>query len=397
MKSSSMVRIAQVASLLSLAACGAPPLTDELSMRDQNTTGMVADSISGTDTEAIEDQNVRELSEQALTMLGSAREYFDAAYEQHRKRKREEASLLARIGLIYYNAAENFHRTAEARVRLNAANSDFEVQRQRRNEAQTRIASETELITLLGTINSLFAANEELRRQLASFEQEANTVNRALYAIQEARRVRREAEGVNARRYAASAFDTASASLQRASTLYDDEAYEQAAQVALEALSQFQRAIDESRPGFASDQERLLANNDTARAIFDRAIRAFGDTDAYVDNRGIVVVMPFLFAATSAEIRPEMAVRLDEIAALLSEFSRQRVSVEGHTRDEGSTADNATLAQQRADAVRSYLANADIRGTRIDVLAMGEEVPRYSNETEEGRANNDRVEIIFLF
>lgn len=397
MKPDVVLRTLLVSLFLSLAACGAPPLTDELSTLDQSTNGMIADSISGTDTEAIEDVNVRELSEQALTMLGSAREYFDGAFEQHRKRKRDAASLLARIGLIYYNAAENFHRTAEARVRLNAANADFEVQRQRRNEAQARIGSETELITLLSTINSLFAANEELRRQLASFEQEANTVNRALYAIQEARRVRREAEGVNARRYAVAAFDTASASLQRSSTLYDDEAYEQAAQVALEALSQFQRAIDESRPGFASDQERLLSNNGTAREIFERTIRTFGDTDAYVDNRGVVVVMPSLFAATSAEIRPEMAVRLDEIAALLSEFSRQRVSVEGHTRDEGSTADNATLAQQRADAVRAYLANADIRGTRIDVLALGEDVPRYSNEAEEGRANNDRVEIIFLF
>lgn len=164
MKPDVVLRTLLVSSLLSLAACGAPPLTDELSTLDQSTNGMIADSISGTDTEAIEDLNVRELSEQALTMLGSAREYFDGAFEQHRKRKRDAASLLARIGLIYYNAAENFHRTAEARVRLNAANADFEVQRQRRNEAQARIGSETELIILLNTINSLFAANEELRR-----------------------------------------------------------------------------------------------------------------------------------------------------------------------------------------------------------------------------------------
>lgn len=397
MKTRFLLRGVSFSLLLSMAACGAPPLTDELSMLDQNTTGTVASAIAGTELDAIEDQNVRELSEQSVEMLRSAREYFNAAFEQHKKRKRDEASLLARIGLIYYDAAENFYRTAEARVRLNTANSDFEVQRQRRNDAQTRIASETELITLLSTINSLFAANEELRRQLASFEQEANTVNRALYSIQEARRVQREAEGVNARRYAATAFDTASASLQRASALYDDEEFEQASQVALEALTQFQRAIDESRPGFASDQERLLSNNATAREIFDRTIRTFGDTNAYVDNRGVVVVIPFLFAAGSAEIRPEMAVRLDEIAALLSEFSRQRVSVEGHTRDDGSTADNATLSQQRADAVRSHLTNADIRGTRVDVQAMGEDVPRFSNETEEGKANNDRVEVIFLF
>jgi outer membrane protein OmpA-like peptidoglycan-associated protein len=381
--------------LLGLSACGSRQLTGELLQLQQQTESQMARDMV-VDLDAIEDVNVRELRERALNMLRSAREFFAAAEQQHNKRKDDEASALTRIGLLYYSAAENFHRTAESRVRMRDANQTFEAQRQRRNEYQGRLQAEQELVGLLTTVNRLFEANEALRRQLATVEEQGRAVNRAQYAIQEARMMQREAQGVSAQRHAASSYDTATASLNRAQVLYDDEAWEQATQVALEALEQYRRAVEDSRPAFGAQQERLL-QNPTASAIFERVRRTFGDQLAYVDNRGIVVVLPYLFAQGSPTIRPEQLVRIEEIATLLGDHSRQRVLVEGHTRDEGSTADNQALGDQRVRSMREFLTSRNIRANRIDARSHGEEAPRFSNETEEGKRNNDRVEVIFLF
>ena len=65
--------------------------------------------------------------------------------------------------------------------------------------------------------------------------------------------------------------------------------------------------------------------------------------------------------------------------------------------EEHVSADNLALSEQRATAVRDALVAADVRANRIETTAMGEESPRFSNEDAEGRTNNDRVEIIFLF
>lgn len=67
----------------------------------------------------------------------------------------------------------------------------------------------------------------------------------------------------------------------------------------------------------------------------------------------------------------------------------------GHTDATGSDAYNLTLSQERAAAVRDYFASLDSLSTvTISSEGRGEANPLASNETEEGRSRNRRVEII---
>jgi len=66
--------------------------------------------------------------------------------------------------------------------------------------------------------------------------------------------------------------------------------------------------------------------------------------------------------------------------------------IEGHTDSKGSDAYNLKLSKQRAAAVRDYLIESGIVGTRIEATGLGESQPTASNATEEGRAENRRVE-----
>ena len=85
-----------------------------------------------------------------------------------------------------------------------------------------------------------------------------------------------------------------------------------------------------------------------------------------------------------------------EVVAELSANPNQKVRVEGHTDAVGNDAYNQSLSQRRADAVKAYLESKGIAGSRIDSTGLGESKPVADNETEEGRAENRRVEIKVL-
>jgi len=86
---------------------------------------------------------------------------------------------------------------------------------------------------------------------------------------------------------------------------------------------------------------------------------------------------------------------LDQLYALLQKYPGSRLIVEGHTDNVGSDEFNLKLSQRRADAVKSYLVAKGIDAARIAAQGYGETVPIASNDTEEGRAINRRVELIF--
>jgi OOP family OmpA-OmpF porin len=69
------------------------------------------------------------------------------------------------------------------------------------------------------------------------------------------------------------------------------------------------------------------------------------------------------------------------------------VIVEGHTDSVGSDAYNKKLSLRRADAVRQYLVKHGIPADRITAEGFGESSPVASNDTEDGRAQNRRVEL----
>ncbi len=71
-----------------------------------------------------------------------------------------------------------------------------------------------------------------------------------------------------------------------------------------------------------------------------------------------------------------------------------QVRCEGHTDSIGSDAYNQALGQRRADAVRDYLIAQGIDPSRLSAVSYGESRPVADNSTDEGRAENRRVDLI---
>lgn len=116
-----------------------------------------------------------------------------------------------------------------------------------------------------------------------------------------------------------------------------------------------------------------------------------------VDKKGCVVAQKtslagVTFQPNSARLTAEGRTTLDAVAESLGRQEGLKVEIAGHTDSIGSEAYNALLSQQRADAVRTYLTGKGIDGDRMTAVGYGETDAIASNDTEEGRRANRRVE-----
>lgn len=100
-----------------------------------------------------------------------------------------------------------------------------------------------------------------------------------------------------------------------------------------------------------------------------------------------------MFDFNKAQVKPEFAAPLADLAAALKENEQARLVVEGHTDGRGSTKYNRRLSEQRAVAVKTFMIKQGVPKERIVARGKGESKPIASNSTEEGRAKNRRVEL----
>ena len=99
------------------------------------------------------------------------------------------------------------------------------------------------------------------------------------------------------------------------------------------------------------------------------------------------------FDFNSAMVKPEFRPTLDQVAQTLNAYPSTFIDVSGHTDSIGTDAVNQRLSEQRANAVADYLTYQGINRARIATRGYGKQFPIASNDTEEGRAKNRRVEI----
>ncbi len=103
------------------------------------------------------------------------------------------------------------------------------------------------------------------------------------------------------------------------------------------------------------------------------------------------------FEFDKARIQPESKPTLDRAIKILDDNPSIDVMIEGHTDWIGSESYNQQLSQRRADAVKAYLVReGGIDAGRITTIGKGENDPIASNETDEGRSLNRRIEFVIL-
>ena len=117
---------------------------------------------------------------------------------------------------------------------------------------------------------------------------------------------------------------------------------------------------------------------------------------AALDADGRVALHGILFDLDKATLQAESTEELQHVVALLKENPGLTLEVQGHTDDQGADDYNMDLSQRRAETVVSYLGLFGIDAARLTPKGYGESAPVAPNTTEEGRAQNRRVELVKL-
>jgi outer membrane protein OmpA-like peptidoglycan-associated protein len=146
-----------------------------------------------------------------------------------------------------------------------------------------------------------------------------------------------------------------------------------------------------------AQQEAAMAQQEVAMSREQQAElqRQIEELNARETERGIVVTLgDVLFAFGEAELMGAAIPNLNKLAAFLQEYPDRDLHIEGHTDSVGGDEFNQRLSERRAQSVRSYLVQQGIDTRRITTAGMGQTSPVASNETQSGRAQNRRVEVI---
>ncbi|HJX10948.1 MAG TPA: OmpA family protein [Candidatus Binatia bacterium] len=146
-----------------------------------------------------------------------------------------------------------------------------------------------------------------------------------------------------------------------------------------------QKAIDQQRAEIARNQaliEELKKRNIEARET----------------SRGVMVNLPSVnFQFDSAELTPDGRDRVNQIASIVKrDAPGRRIAVEGHASRESASneAYNQQLSERRANTVANSLERSGVDGRQISTRGFGTRSPVATNNTEEGRRQNRRVEVI---
>lgn len=103
------------------------------------------------------------------------------------------------------------------------------------------------------------------------------------------------------------------------------------------------------------------------------------------------------FEIKSFDLTDDGKMLLDEVADALAKNSEVLVLIEGHTDSQGSDEENLLLSRDRANAVLEYLIGTGLERERFTTIGYGETQPVESNDTDEGRSKNRRIEFTVQF
>jgi outer membrane protein OmpA-like peptidoglycan-associated protein len=145
------------------------------------------------------------------------------------------------------------------------------------------------------------------------------------------------------------------------------------------------------KAGFYPISDNLDVTNLTAYTEIERNLYL-----TPVELGEVIRLNNLFFDTDKSDLKKSSEAELDRLVKFLNNNKSIEIQISGHTDDKGTNEHNQTLSQDRVNSVIKYLVNKGIDNSRLKGVGYGETKPIKTNETEEGRAQNRRVEFTIL-
>jgi outer membrane protein OmpA-like peptidoglycan-associated protein len=113
-----------------------------------------------------------------------------------------------------------------------------------------------------------------------------------------------------------------------------------------------------------------------------------------LDSKGHIAIYGITFEFDKADLKVGAETQLIEIVKLMRNNHELKIEIQGHTDNVGGDEYNQDLSERRAETVKDFLLLYGVSADRMRTKGFGESSPVASNDTEEGRSMNRRVEIV---
>lgn len=129
------------------------------------------------------------------------------------------------------------------------------------------------------------------------------------------------------------------------------------------------------------------------KGIENKLIDFIEDSSKPVDKTTWFSFDRLLFETGKSTLKPESAEQLKNIAAIMAAYPKVNIKLGGYTDNTGDSKANMQLSQARAESVMAELVKSGVAANRLAAEGYGDQHPVASNDTEEGRAKNRRIDL----
>jgi outer membrane protein OmpA-like peptidoglycan-associated protein len=330
-------------------------------------------------------------------LVSSSDRLMARAREQWEDNELADARNSALLGQIKLKHAMALADQEKARQRIASADTEMTTAQEEYARLQKELSGVNEQVALLKRLQESTVERQKLAQQITTEQLRAQAADR----ISDAELAVKTADTVNAGAHAKDAYSAAVDNLARARQEMQHGNF-QAAQTSAEmAKVKAEEASSVAKPLY--EQEAQAAENKARAEALARDAAAIPGIVVRREARGslqrLVIPLPAdrLFVRRGTSVAREKDAGLDPIATLLKKYSTYPVQIVGYTDNRGRAGEQLAFSLARAESVFSSLALRGVDAKRMVVSGQGAADPIADNRTQTGRAQNNRIEIVFLY
>jgi outer membrane protein OmpA-like peptidoglycan-associated protein len=351
-------------------------------------------------------QQLEAARKRAPELVAASDDLYAKATQEWQAKKLEDARRDSLLGAIKLKTALALVEQDQAKARIQAANTQYAKVDEELGRVAKDLNQTNEQLALYQklaeTKNASAAEKQRMLQELQAQQQKVAEEQAKLAArdkIAAAEVALKNADTVDAQSNAKVEYGSASDMLQRAQSEFKQGSWSAAQTSAEMARLKAEQAFTTAKPLYdANSQNQSAKARDEA---LGRDASAIPSVTTRLERRGDVqrLVLPLhdLFSKKSTAIADGQESKLDAIAALIKKYPAYQVLVIGHTDNRGKHNELVAISNARAQSVFSALVARGVEGKRLMVSGQGPDEPATDNKSVTGRAQNNRVEVVFLY
>lgn len=294
----------------------------------------------------------------------------------------------ALMGAIKLNTAYALVEQDQAKARSQAAQAETARVQEEYGRVAKELATAEEQVALL---KKLAGAKEELGQQQVK-GQAADKLRAAELAL-------KNADTVNASTHAQADYQSATDLLARAGTELKAGNFPAAAALADQSKARAEQAFLFAKPVYRQGEQTLADRARTEALTRDASVLngATVKVDRLGEMQRLRVILAGLFVGKSTMVGPGRDRPLDDVAVLLKKYPEYTVQVVGHASPPGGHDQLVAVSLARAQSVYAALVSRGVDAKRAMVTGQGPDDPLVPGKSVAARAQNSRVEVVFLY